>query len=67
LKRQAAPPTRIGTIETPADASMFRRAGLQSHHCLQSHRLRRIMTPIMKITHHFLARVGQVNKATLAT
>jgi len=25
------------------------------------------MTPIMKITHHFLARVGQVNKATLAT
>jgi len=25
------------------------------------------MTAIMKITHHFLARVGQVNKATLAT
>jgi len=25
------------------------------------------MTPIMKTTHHFLARVGQVNKATLAT
>jgi len=25
------------------------------------------MTPIMKITHPFLARVGQVNKATLAT
>jgi len=25
------------------------------------------MTPIMKITRHFLARVGQVNKATLAT
>ena len=26
-----------------------------------------IMTPIMKTTQHFLARVGQVNKATLAT
>jgi len=25
------------------------------------------MTPIMKITHLFLARTGQVNKATLAT
>jgi len=25
------------------------------------------MTTIMKITRHFLARVGQVNKATLAT
>jgi len=25
------------------------------------------MTAIMKTTHHFLARVGQVNKATLAT
>jgi len=25
------------------------------------------MTTIMKITHHFIARVGQVNKATLAT
>jgi len=25
------------------------------------------MTPIMKITRRFLARVGQVNKATLAT
>jgi len=25
------------------------------------------MTIIMKITRHFLARVGQVNKATLAT
>jgi len=25
------------------------------------------MTPIMKIIQHFLARVGQVNKATLAT
>jgi len=25
------------------------------------------MTPIMKITHPFLARVSQVNKATLAT
>jgi len=25
------------------------------------------MTTVMKITHHFLARVGQVNKATLAT
>jgi len=25
------------------------------------------MTAIMKITRHFLARVGQVNKATLAT
>jgi len=24
------------------------------------------MTTIMKITRHFLARVGQVNKATLA-
>jgi len=24
------------------------------------------MIPIMKTTHHFLARVGQVNKATLA-
>jgi hypothetical protein len=39
----------------------------QSHHWLQSYRLGEIMTPIMKITHHFLARVGQVNKATLAT
>jgi hypothetical protein len=34
---------------------------------LQSYRRRRIMTAIMKITHRFLARVGQVNKATLAT
>jgi len=25
------------------------------------------MTTIMKTTRHFLARVGQVNKATLAT
>jgi len=25
------------------------------------------MTPIMKITRHLIARVGQVNKATLAT
>jgi len=25
------------------------------------------MTPIMKTTRHFLARVGRVNKATLAT
>jgi len=25
------------------------------------------MTTIMKTTHHFIARVGQVNKATLAT
>jgi len=25
------------------------------------------MTTIMKITRHFLARAGQVNKATLAT
>jgi len=25
------------------------------------------MTPIMKIIHPFLGRIGQVNKATLAT
>ena len=39
----------------------------QSHHCLQSYRRGEIMTLIMKITSHFLARVGQVNKATQAT
>jgi len=41
--------------------------GLRIPHCPYSHRLRETMTPIMKTTHPLLARVGQVNKATLAT
>jgi hypothetical protein len=39
----------------------------ECHHCSQSYRCGEIMMSIMKTTHHFLARVGQVNKATLGT